>query len=47
MFCVSTEVLWRKMLQLLPNKTTTHFQLLPMSKIDQSLLRIYEVPSLQ
>ena len=29
------------------NKTTLHFQLLPMSKVDQSLLRIHEVPPLQ
>ena len=35
------------MIQLLLNKTTPHFQLLPMSKVDQSLLRIHEVPSLQ
>ena len=31
------------MIQLLLNKTTPHFQLLPMSKVDQSLLRIHEV----
>ena len=41
MFCVFivlTEVLhvWGKMIQLLSNKTTPHFQLLPMSKVDQS-----------
>ena len=36
MFCVSTEVLWPKMIQLLSNKITLHFQLLPMSKVDQS-----------
>ena len=29
------------------NKTTPHFQLLPMSKVDQSILRIHEVPPLQ
>ena len=34
-------------LQLLLNRTTTHFQLLPMSEIDQSSLRIHEVPPLQ
>ena len=34
------------MIQLLLNKTTPHFQLLPMSKVDQSKLRIHEVPSL-
>ena len=28
--------LWRKMIQLLLNKTTLYFQLLPMSKVDQS-----------
>ena len=33
---VFTEVLWRKMIQLLSNKTMPHFQLLPMSKVDQS-----------
>ena len=30
-----TEVMvWRKIIQLLLNKTTPHFQLLPMSKVD-------------
>ena len=38
MFRVSIEVLCRKMIQLLSNKTILHFQLLPMSKVDQSLL---------
>ena len=33
---VFTEVLWHKMIQLLTNKTTPQFQLLPMSKVDQS-----------
>ena len=28
--------LWRKMIQFLFNKTTPHFQLLPMSEVDQS-----------
>ena len=32
------------MILLLLNKTTPHFQLLPMSKVDQSFLRIHEVP---
>ena len=36
MFCVFTEVLWLKMIQLLSNKTTSHFKLLPVSKIDMS-----------
>ena len=36
MFCVCTEVLWGKMVHLLSNKITPHFQLLPMSKVDQS-----------
>ena len=35
------------MIQLLFNKTTPHFQLLPMSKVDQSYLCIHEVPPLQ
>ena len=35
------------MIQLLLNKTTPHFQLLPMPKVDQSLLRIHEVPPSQ
>ena len=39
--------LWHKMIQLLLNKTMPHFQLLPMSKVDQSLLRIHEVQPLQ
>ena len=34
--CVFTEVFCRKMKQLLSNKTTPHFQLLPMSKVDKS-----------
>ena len=33
---------WRKIIQLLLNKTTPHFQLLPMPKVGQSLLRIHE-----
>ena len=32
--------LWHKMIQLLLNKTTPHFKLLPMPKVDQSFLRI-------
>ena len=51
MFYVYTTVLrlWRKMIQLILNKTTPHFRLLhvPMSKVDQSVLRIHEVPPLQ
>ena len=35
------------MIQLLLNKIMPHFQLLPMSKVDQFLLRINEVPPLQ
>ena len=35
MFCVYTEVMAQDV-QLLLNKTTPHFQLLPMSKVDQS-----------
>ena len=35
------------MIQLLLNKTTPHFQLLPMPKVDQSLLRVHEAPPLQ
>ena len=34
---------WRKMIQLLLNKTMPHFQLLPMSEFGQSLLRIQKV----
>ena len=34
-FIVLTEVLWRNMIQLLWNKTTPHFQLLSMSKVDR------------
>ena len=34
-------------MQLLLNKTTPHFQLLPMSEVDQSKLRIHEVLPLQ
>ena len=39
MFCVFTvftEVLGCRMIQFLLNKTKPHFQLLPMSKVDQS-----------
>ena len=36
MFCVCTEVLLGKMIQLLLNKITPYFQLLPMSKVDLS-----------
>ena len=35
------------MIQLLLNTTTPPFQLLPMPKVDQSLLRIHEAPPLQ
>ena len=31
--CVFTEVFWPKMIQLLSNKITPHFQRLPMSKV--------------
>ena len=47
MIYVSTEVVWRKMIQFLSNKTTPQFQLLPMSKVDQFLLRIHEAPPLR
>ena len=46
MFCVFTEVLWRSMIKILLNKTTPRFQLLPMSKVDQTRIRIHEVPPL-
>ena len=36
MFCVFSEVPWRKMIQLLSNQTKPHFQPLPMSKVDLS-----------
>ena len=39
--------LWRKLIQLLLNKITPHFHLLPMSEVDQSFLRIHEVSPLQ
>ena len=35
MFCVLTEVLWIKIMQLLSIKTTPRSQLLPISKVDQ------------
>ena len=46
MFCVYTEV---KVLDdtVTYDKITPHFQLLPMSKVDQSLLPIHEVPPSQ
>ena len=47
MFCVFIGVLWLKMIHLLSNKITPQFQLLPMSKVDQSLFRNHEVPPLQ
>ena len=46
MFCVFNEVLWREMIHLLLNKTMPHFKLLRMSKVNQSLLGIHEVPPL-
>ena len=36
MVCVCTEVLWDKMIRLLSNEITPHFQILPMSTVDQS-----------
>ena len=42
MFCVFTEVLWCKMIQLLSNKTTPHFQLLPMSKVN-SIFYVFHI----
>ena len=36
MFCIFTEVSRPKVKQLISNKTTPHFQLLPMAKVDQS-----------
>ena len=51
MFCVYTEVMAQDdtvtFMDILLNKTTPHFQLLPMLKVDRSLLRIHEVPPLQ
>ena len=35
MFCVFTEIM-AQMIQLLFNKTQSHFQLLPIPKVDQS-----------
>ena len=43
MFCISSEMLWRKTIQLLLNKTLPRLQILPISKVDQSKLRIHEV----
>ena len=43
MFRVYTEVKAQED-KLILIKTTPHFQLLPMSKVDQSLLRIHGVP---
>ena len=36
MFCVYTEIMAQDVTVTLLNKTTPHFQLLPMSKVDQS-----------
>ena len=44
--CVYTEVMVQDDTITL-DKTTPHFQLLPMSKVNQSLLRIHEVPPSQ
>ena len=47
MTCVASNLRqWRNMIVTF-NKTTPNFQLLPMCKVDQSLLRIHEVPPLQ
>ena len=42
-FCVYTEVMAQDDTVTL-NKTTPHFQLLPISKVAQSLLHVHEVP---
>ena len=48
MYFASILRLWRKIIQLLLNKTMPHFQLLPMSKADHSNYAfITEVPPLQ
>ena len=46
MCCVYTEVMVQDDTVTL-NKATPHFQRLPMSKVDQPLLRIHEAPHLQ
>ena len=46
MFCVYTEVMVQDDTVTF-DITPPHFQLLPMSKVDQSLLRIHEVPPSQ
>ena len=46
MFCVYIEIIAQDDKFLL-NETMPHFQLLPMSKVDQSKLRIHEAPPLQ
>ena len=46
MSCVYTEVMAQGD-SITLNKATPHFQLLPMSKIDKSKLRIHELPPLQ
>ena len=46
MFCVFTEVIGLDDTVTF-EKNTPHFQLLPMSKVDQSKLGIHEVPPLQ
>ena len=46
MCCVYTEVMVQDDTATL-NKATQYFQLLPMSKVDQPLLRIHEAPPLQ
>ena len=46
-FCVYTEVIAQDDRVIPLNKTTPYFQPLPMSKVDQSLSRIHEVPPLQ
>ena len=39
--------IFETIIQLFFDKTTPHFQLLPMSKIHQTKLRIHEAPPLQ
>ena len=46
-FCVYTEVMAQDDTVTFEKKNTAHFQPLPMSQVDQSLLRIHEVPPLQ
>ena len=48
LFCLRfKDYIMAKVILLLLNKTTPHFQVFPMPKVDQSLLRMHEASPIQ